>query len=446
MLDFYLKIEDINNRGEGVGRYNDIVIFVAGAVTGDIARVRLIKMHKNYMIAKLLEIDTPSSHRISPPCKYFSQCGGCQLQHIDYKAQLLLKTKRVKNILTRIAKQEVKLEDMHGMSSPFFYRNKAEFTVNDYNGNKTIGYYKRNSKNIIDIDKCLIQSKSTEYIIHIIREFINKYDTSIYNTNKRGILRRIVIKTSKHDSSIMLCLVLYHKNMPKLGALINKLKNIENIKSIILNLNSSNRENLTEKSEIVFGADHIFEYIGDLKFKISLLSFFQTNTEQAKVIYDRVLMLAQPKLSDIVIDIFCGTGTIALYMARSSHFVYGIEINSQAIKDAKENALLNNIKNIAFKVGDANTELQKLCKEGKLSPNIILLDPPRSGCSKNLLEYILKLKPQKIVYVSCDTATLARDINILSSISDYKLKVTYPIDCFPMTMHIETVSLISLDE
>lgn len=434
------KIVDISHEGKGVGKIDGLTIFIEGGTLGDTVNVEITQMKKNFALGKTVEIVKSSRHRVESNCKVSDDCGGCQLRELDYTNQLKMKTQKVKSDLERIGKLEnVQAHDIIGMNKPIRYRNKAQVPV----GENHIGFYKKGSNSIVDTDECVIQSKSTEKAIKLIREFMKKYEVSGYNKRtNRGVIRHIVTKISFKTQDMMIILVTNTHKLPHKEELIEMIRaEMPNVKSIIQNVNDR-RTNLVlgEKNKIIYGHGKIIDYIGDLQFKISPNSFFQVNPKQTLVLYEKALKFADLKGHETVFDIYSGIGSLSLFLSKKARKVYGVEVVKEAVEDAKENAKLNDIKNVEFFEGTAESVLPKLYEEGKRA-DVVVLDPPRKGCETEVLDSIIKLSPEKIVYVSCNPSTLARDLNYLSE-NGFKVKEVQPVDMFAGSVHVETVTLI----
>ncbi len=440
------KIVDIGQAGVGVGKYGDFTVFVDSALPGEIVDVKITKSKKKYAEGVISKIKKTSEDRVDRVCSMkYRNCGGCQIQELNYKKQLEIKTNTVKEDLKRIAGlDQVKVYDTIGMENPFRYRNKAQFPIQMEDGKVKIGFYKKKSHQVIDMDKCVIQHEINDKIIEIVRDFIEKNKISVYdeNTNK-GLLRHIVTKYGFTTKEVMLVLVASKAEIPHIEELVERLKaDIENFKTLVINVNDQKTNVILGKKNInVYGKGKIIDYIGDLKFEISPLSFFQVNPVQTEVLYKKALEYAGITEEDTVVDLYCGIGTISLFLAQKAKKVYGVEIVSDAIKDAENNARLNNITNAEFFVGKAEEELPKLYKKG-VRANVAVVDPPRKGCDEKLLETLVNMDAEKIVYVSCNPATLARDLKYLDE-RGYHCEKVQAVDMFPHAMHVESVCLLS---
>lgn len=448
-----VDIIDYNNDGEGIGKTDAFTWFIKDAVVGDKVKAKALKLKKNYGYAKLIDILVASEERVKAPCYISRQCGGCQLQESSYELQLKFKENKVFSNLKRIGLFEentYKYEGIIGMEEPFRYRNKAIFPIAyDKTGDIISGFFARRTHNIIRVEDCLIGTKENKEILKIIIEFIKKYNIEIYDEkSNRGIIRNILIRKGFYTNQIMVCVIINANKLKYSEKLVEKLVNIDDVKSICININKENTNVvLGKKTVTIYGKSYIEDYIGDIKFKISALSFFQVNPKQTYKLYSKVLEYAGLSGNEIVWDLYCGIGSISLFLARKSKYVYGIEIVEDAIIDAKENARINKINNAIFYVGKAEELLPKfyenrdLCDENKFKPDVIVVDPPRKGCDKACLDTMIKMNAKKIVYVSCESASLARDLRYLCE-NAYELKSLCIVDQFPHTTHVETVALI----
>ena len=442
--NYIVDISGITSEGYGVARVEGFTVFVEGALNSEQAEIRIIKVLKNYAYGKLLRILKPHTGRVEPSCGVVKRCGGCQLQHMSYEAQLQYKTRQVKDAVERIGGfKGVTVHDTIGMDNPWRYRNKAQFPVG-MNGDVQIGFYANRSHAIIDTPQCLIQDAINDNVTRTVREFIKKYDISIYNEDTgKGLIRHIVVRKAFRTGEVMVCIVVNGEDLPCIDALIEMLRSsIDNLKSIVLNINKK-RTNvvLGEKNIVVFGEEAIYDFIGEFKFRISPLSFFQINPVQTAVLYNKVLEYANLDGDEIVFDAYCGIGTISLFLSKRAKKVYGVEIVHQAIENAKENAALNGVKNVEFIDGESETVIPELYAKG-IKADVIVVDPPRKGCDEKLLDAIAEMGPERVVYVSCNPATLARDLKYLSE-RGYEIKVIQPVDMFPQTVHVECVTLMS---
>ena len=441
---FNIDIIDIGINGEGIGKIDNFTIFVDGALPNETVNIKIIKVKKNYGYGKLIKIIKSSPYRINPICENFGKCGGCNLLHLSYDEQLNIKSKFIQTNLKKIAKIEnIKVPKAIGMDNTFNYRNKASFPIN-FTDKVNIGFYRPRSHNIINIDNCLIQNPINNIIIQKIKDFIKESNISIYNENTgKGDLRHIVTRIANKTNELLICVVINNNKFLYGDLLIKNFKDIPNIDSIVINYNTKNNNViLGDKVETILGKGYIVDYIKDLKFNISPLSFYQVNPIQTEVLYETALNFCNLTGNEIVFDAYCGIGTISLFLAKKCKKVYGIEIVPDAIKNAISNAELNNINNAEFFIGRSEDIIPKLIFENNICPDVIVVDPPRKGCDKVLLDSIIKTSIKKLVYISCDNSTLSRDIAYLSKFG-FKLDKIQPVDMFCMTTHIECVALIT---
>ncbi len=425
-----LEITGLGSTGEGVGRFRDIAVFVPGALTGEKVRASAAFIKKNFIIGKLQEIITPSPHRIAPACPVYEACGGCQLQHLSYEAELEEKRMQVKAALERIGHlRDISVMPTIGSEHPFYYRNKMQFPVAGGKGRLQIGCFALNTHRVIDVTDCCIQKQKNNEIAAVVRDWMKQYKILPYDEDKgTGLIRHIMGRVGVHTGEIMVCLVTARDTVPRLKELVKMLKTaIPGVKSVVQNVNKrSTNVILGEKTRLIAGEPTIKDKIGSLKFNISAQSFFQVTLDFAEL-----------KGTETVVDLYCGTGTITLFMAQKAKRALGIEIVPSAIRDAKKNAVANRIENADFLLGDAAEEMPKLAAGG-LRPDVVILDPPRAGCEERVLEAIVKVKPGRVVYVSCNPATLARDLAYLYE-RGFKIEKVQPCDMFSRTHHVETV-------
>ncbi|WP_432402193.1 23S rRNA (uracil(1939)-C(5))-methyltransferase RlmD [Wukongibacter sp. M2B1] len=441
---YTVEIIDIGESGEGIGKIDGFTVFVEGGIPDDKVVIEAIKVKKNYAMGRIVEIKERSPHRVNPVCPVEKDCGGCQIQNINYAKQLEIKKNRVESSIERIGKLEgILIHDTLGMDIPFNYRNKAQFPVGKEKGQSLIGFYKKGTHHIVDLDSCKIQHSINDRIVKLFKNFIEKNKVSIYDKKTgKGILRHILTRVSYASGDLMVVIITNGKKLPFRDEIVRVLtKEIPEIKSIIQNINSKKTNViLGHECKTLYGQGKIVDYIGDLKFEISPLSFFQVNSFQTKILYDKALEYAGLSGNETVFDIYCGIGSISLFLAQKAKKVYGIEVIDAAIRDAENNARLNNMDNTEFFVGKAEELVPKLYKKG-LKADVVVVDPPRKGCEKVVLETIAMMNPERIVYVSCKPSTLARDLKILDELG-YRTVEIQPVDMFPHTTHVETVALI----
>ncbi len=439
--EIILDIIDINSEGQGVGKYEGFTLFINGGTLRDKVKVKIIDLKKSFGIANTIELLEKSPYRVEPECKYFHSCDGCQLQNLNYQKQLELKQDMVKNNIKKIGNiKNVPVKKIIGMDNPYRYRNKGEFKVGkDYN----IGYFKKGTHEIYPIDKCIIQNEAVDEIVELVREYMKKYKLEGYDTKtKKGIIRNIIIRITR-DNKVMVIIVTKKEKLPYkeklIDILINKDKsNNYEITSIYQNINKKDTSVVLGPKNIkLYGESRIVDYIGEYKFFISPKSFFQVNPIQTEILYDKVVEYLNLKGHETVVDLYCGIGTIAIYISKYAKKVYGVEIVKDAIEDAKENTKLNNIDNVEFIQGKSEDMLPMLISKG-INIDALVVDPPRKGLDKSLINSIVKANPQKIVYVSCNPSTLARDLGYLAE-KGYEVKEVQPVDMFPFTTHVECV-------
>ena len=444
--EYIVDIVDIGQGGVGIGKYEGFTVFVDGGLVQDKIKVKITKSKKNYAVGDMIEIIEKSPFRVARKCsENLRQCGGCQIQELDYQKQLDIKTNEVKQVISRIGKlDDVVIHDTLGMEHPFRYRNKAQFPIQKKDNMPVIGFYKKKSHDLISTDECIIQHEVNDKIIKIIKTYIRAYNVSIYDEKThKGLLRHVVTKVGFTTGEVMIVLVANGKKLPYLKELASVLKeNIPGFKTLVVNVNTQKTNVILGKENIVaYGDGMIRDYIGELVFEISPLSFFQVNPLQTEVLYNKALEYANLGENDTVFDIYCGIGTISLFLAQKAKKVYGIEIVEDAIKDAKRNAKINNMDNVEFYVGKAEEVVPKMYKEGKRA-NVVFVDPPRKGCDEKVLDTIISMQPDRVVYVSCNPSTLARDLAYLNE-RGYKCHEIQPVDMFPHSVHVENVAWLS---
>lgn len=449
---YEMKIHALGSNGEGIGRIDGYTVFVEGALPGETVSVLIVKVKKNYGYGKLMEILEVSPERREPVCPVAKQCGGCQLQHLSYEAELAYKTREVKDVMERIGGMKgcgVEVKPALGMEDPWRYRNKAQFPVRKgkEGAGCAIGFYAKRSHRIVDTDKCFLQNECNDEIIGIVRAFLNEFEISLYDEEKhKGLVRHILTRIGKNSGEIMVCIVINGKKLPNSDILVKRLQQVEGVVSIVLNVNKE-KTNVILGSKIItlWGKDTIVDTIDGIEFEISPLSFYQVNPVQTEVLYGKAVELAGLTGEETVLDLYCGIGTISLFFARKAKRVFGVEIVPEAIADAKKNAARNGITNAEFAVGAAEEVIPRLYEEEGITADIVVVDPPRKGCDEKLLETILQIAPKKIVYVSCNPATWARDLVVLKE-GGYELKEVQPVDQFSHSVHVEVVSMLTRAE
>lgn len=451
-----VEITDIGVSGEGIGHVDGYTLFIKDAVIGDVVEAKVMKAKKNYGYARLMKVITPSEYRVEPKCAFARRCGGCQIQEMSYDRQLVFKDQKIRGNLERIGgftKDQIDtvMQPVVGMEHPFGYRNKAQFPFGtDKEGNPITGFYAGRTHDIIANTDCALGVEQNKEILEIILQYMRENKIKSYDEKTgKGLIRHALIRYGFKTKEIMVCLVVNGKKLPKAERLIEKLIQIEGMTSITISPNTR-RDNVImgDSYEILWGQGYITDYIGNVKYQISPLSFYQVNPVQTEKLYGLALEYADLKGDETVWDLYCGIGTISLFLAQKAKQVYGVEIVPQAIDDAKENAKINAIDNAEFFVGKAEEVLPEYYAEYEREHNgetahadVIVVDPPRKGCDETLLETIVKMQPEKVVYVSCDSATLARDLKYLCA-NGYEIKMCRGVDQFPQSVHVETVVLL----
>ena len=452
-----VEITDIGVSGEGIGHVDGYTLFIKDAVIGDVVEAKVMKAKKNYGYARLMKVITPSEYRVEPKCAFARRCGGCQIQEMSYDRQLVFKDQKIRGNLERIGgftkdQSDTVMQPVVGMEHPFGYRNKAQFPFGtDKEGNPITGFYAGRTHDIIANTDCALGVEQNKEILEIILQYMRENKIKSYDEKTgKGLIRHALIRYGFKTKEIMVCLVVNGKKLPKAERLIEKLIQIEGMTSITISPNTR-RDNVImgDSYEILWGQGYITDYIGNVKYQISPLSFYQVNPVQTEKLYGLALEYADLKGDETVWDLYCGIGTISLFLAQKAKQVYGVEIVPQAIDDAKENAKINAIDNAEFFVGKAEEVLPEYYAEYEREHNgetahadVIVVDPPRKGCDETLLETIVKMQPEKVVYVSCDSATLARDLKYLCA-NGYEIRMCRGVDQFPQTVHVETVVLLS---
>lgn len=461
--EYSILITDIGTNGEGIGHIEDgYTLFVRGAIIGDTVLTRIIKPAKNYGIGKLMRIISPSPYRIETACPISNRCGGCQISSLSYEKQLELKENKVRELLIRLGGFDADYIDsvfnpIEGYDGdPFRYRNKAQYPVGtDRDGNPIIGFYSVHSHRIVPCDDCLIGSDADASIKSCILSYIIKNHISCYDESANtGLIRHILIRTAYATGEVMVCLVINGKSLPEKDELVNQLLAIDfegkwKITSICTSSNTTDTNVIMGNSyDIIFGNGYITDKIGEISFQISPLSFFQVNPAQTEKLYSLALKYAALNGNETVWDLYCGIGTISLFLAQKAQYVKGVEIIPQAIDNAITNARINGITNVDFYVGKAEEVLPEYYSNANagdkaLVPDVIVVDPPRKGCDTTCLDTMLKMTPSRIVYISCDPATLSRDLKYLCVDGAYQLSAVTPVDMFPHSSHVETAVLLN---
>ena len=450
-----VKIEDIGTSGEGIGRYEGMTLFIKDALVGDTVKAGIMKLKKTYGYARLIEIIEPSPDRVTPKCELSRKCGGCQIQALSYERQLTFKEHKIKNNLMRIGgfteeQIDAVMQPVIGMENPYHYRNKAQFPIGtDKEGNPVAGFYSGRTHSIIPVTNCYLGVDVNEQILQIVLAFLRKYQIPAYDEQTgSGIVRHVLTRYGFTTKELMVCIVINADTLPHAEELIAELTKLEGMTSISVNVNKKQTNViLGDTVKTLWGKSYITDYIGDVQYQISPLSFYQVNPVQTKKLYQTASDYAGLTGEETVWDLYCGIGTISLFLAKQAKKVYGVEIVPQAVADAKNNAKINGITNAEFFAGKAEEVYPDVVRQMKergqqAYADVIVVDPPRKGCEESLLAAMVQMQPERIVYVSCDSATLARDLKYLCA-QGYKLEKVQGVDQFCHTVHVETVVLLS---
>ena len=443
--EYVVEILDNGFGGEGIAKIEGFTIFIPNAIKGEKCEILIVKVLTSHAYGKILKIIQASPERVEVDCSTYKRCGGCDLRHMTYDNTLELKKNAVQSLVNKSLKQKVEAQKTIGMENPFYYRNKAQYPLGlDKDGNPACGIFAQRTHTIIPIDKCFIQTEISQEIAKTILEFIKENNISVYNEeNQTGLFRHIVVKVGKYTNEVMCILVINGKNFPKEEKLVELLCNKhKNIRTIVKNINDKNTNVILGKENInLYGDGYIEDKLGDYTFKISPLSFYQINPVQAEKLYNIAIESANLNKEDILFDLYCGIGTIGIFASKYVKKVYGIEIVEQAIKDAKENAKMNDIQNIDFIVGDVEQAFDELINKKNIIPTAIIVDPPRKGLDDRTIENIIKVRPKRLVYISCNPATMVRDLAKLED--TYTITKIQPVDMFPYTKHVECVAVLT---
>ena len=445
--EYIVDIIDNGYEGEGIAKINNFTVFISGAIKGERIKILILKVTTSYAFGKILEIIKSSEYRVEDiDCQTYKRCGGCNLRHINYNETLNIKRNTVQNLVNKSLESKVIVKNTKGMENPYYYRNKSQYPVGiDKQGNPVVGIFANRTHEVIPIRKCMIQNEESQEIAKYICDFLKEYNITVYNeTNRKGLIRHIMVRVGINTNELMCVIVINGESLPKEELLVKRLvQKFPNIKTIVKNINTKNTNViLGEKNISLYGDGYIYDKLGEYKFKISVLSFYQINPVQTEKLYNLAVKFANLTGKEIVIDLYCGIGTIGIFMAKKAKRVYGIEIVEQAINDAKENCLINNINNAEYYVGDTESVFQKLILKENVKPDVVVVDPPRKGLDNTTIRNIIKIKPQRVVYISCNPATLVRDLKELENV--YEIKEMQPVDMFPFTSHVEVCALLEL--
>lgn len=443
--EYIVDIIDNGFQGEGIAKIDGITVFIDQAIKGEKIKIKILKVQKNFAYGKIIELIKKSKTRVEADCSTYNRCGGCNLRHIEYKETLNIKKSIVQNCMNKALKKEVKINDVIGMKNPLHYRNKLQYPLgmNEQN-NPVMGVFSARTHNIIPTEKCFIQNEKCEEIAKDIFEFIKQNNISVYNEKTlKGTVRHIVIRIGIKTNEILVTLVINEDKLEDKKLVEYITKRHPEIKSIVKNFNTKNTNViLGDKTKVIYGDGYIYDILEDYKFKISSLSFYQVNPIQTEILYNTAIKYAGDNLDRTALDLYCGIGTIGIFAAKHFKKIYGIEIVEEAIKDAKENAKINKIENAEFYAGDVEEVLPKIIEKENIEPSVVFVDPPRKGLDIKTIGVLKNLKPEKIVYISCNPATLARDLALLDE--DYDIKEIQPVDMFPFTSHVENVCTLKL--
>lgn len=443
--EYIVDIIDNGFEGEGIAKIDGFTIFIPKAIKGEKIKILIVKVLSSHAFGKIIEILSKSEHRVEEDCDTYKRCGGCNLRHVDYEETLNIKQNTVQTLVNKTLENKINVNKTWGMGNPYNYRNKLIYPVGiSRDGTPTIGVYANRTHEIIPIQDCMIQNKEATKIAKYIITLIEKYNISVYDENNgTGLIRSIMIKTGIKTNQILVTLVINGNVLPCVDDIKKDLINsFNNIKSIVININKKNTNVvLGENNKVIFGSGYMEDYLGDFLFKVSTNSFFQVNPVQAEALYNIALENLHISKDDIVFDLYCGIGTITLFASKFAKKVYGIEIVNQAIEDARQNAIGNNIDNTEFIAGDVEKILSNLI-DNNIIPNIVIVDPPRRGLDKITIENIIKIGPERFAYISCNPATLVRDLKEFEKF--YNIDFIQPVDMFPYTSHVECVTILTL--
>lgn len=444
--EYKVKIIDNGYEGEGIAKIDNFTIFIKGAIKDEICKIVITKVNKSFAFGKLLEIVESSKERVESDCTTYKRCGGCSLRHIKYEETLKIKQDMVQNLVDKNLSNKIKVNNVIGMENPYYYRNKLQYPVGkNKDGVPVMGVFANRTHEIIPVEECLIQNREAEKLAKEVFDFVKKNDISIYNENTgKGAIRHIIVKIGIKTNELMCIVVTNEEDIKFEKDLVKDIvdKN-PNVKTVIKNINSKNTNViLGDKNIVLYGDGYIYDKLGEYTFKISTRSFYQTNPIQTEKLYNKAIEYAKLTKEDILCDLYCGIGTIGIFASNKVKKVYGIEIVEEAVKAAKENAKINNVDNIEFIAGDTKKAFKELIDDKKIKPTAIIVDPPRRGLDEETINKILEIEVKKLVYISCNPATMTRDIEMLQD--RYVVNEIQPVDMFPFTSHVECCSLLEL--
>ncbi|MCI8486423.1 MAG: 23S rRNA (uracil(1939)-C(5))-methyltransferase RlmD [Clostridia bacterium] len=446
--EYIVDIIDHGFEGEGIAKIDNFTIFIEGAIKGEKCKILIVKVTTSHAFGKLIEILEQSKYRVEIDCSTYKRCGGCNLRHIDYEETLNIKQNTVQNLVNKTLNNKINVNMTIGMGNPYNYRNKAQYPVGlDKNNRPVIGVYAKRTHEIITMRNCMIQNPLSEKIANFVFHFFMQNNIPIYNEkNGKGLLRHIVIKVGSRTHEIMCILVLNGKELKREKQLVKLLiKEFPEVKTVVKNINVKNTNViLGNENEVIYGDGYIYDKLGDYTFKISPMSFYQINPVQTEVLYNTAIEMAKLSKNETLFDLYCGIGTIGIFASPYVKKVYGIEIVKQAIEDAKENASINDIRNIEFFAGDVEKVFEAVLRKNSDKPDVIFVDPPRKGLDRHTIENILNVKPNKIIYISCNPASFVRDLKLFEE--KYDVKEIQTVDMFPFTSHVECCSVLYLKD
>ena len=446
--EYVVDIIDNGYEGEGIAKIEGFTIFVNGVIKGERCKIAITKVTSSHGFARLIEILKKSEYRVEPDCFTYKRCGGCSLRHIDYDETLNIKQEKVQNLVNKTLKNKIEVNRTLGMGNPYNYRNKAQYPVGtDKSGRPIFGIFANRTHEIIPIQECPIQKRISCEIADFVLSEMEKFNISVYNEKTgKGLVRHIITKVGVITNEIMVIIVINGKEMPHELTLANNIiDKFPQVKTVVKSINMKNTNVIMgQKNFSIVGRGYITDRLGDFVFKISPMSFYQVNPVQAEALYNIAIEKANITKDDVVCDLYCGIGTIGIFASKFAKKVYGIEIVSQAIEDARVNANLNKINNIEFICGDVEEAFDELIKKEKVKPDVIIVDPPRRGLDVKTVGNIMKLKTSRVVYISCNPATMVRDLKLMEEL--YEVVEVQPVDMFPFTSHVECCSVLYLKD
>lgn len=444
--EYIVDIIDNGFEGEGIAKIENFAIFIDGAIKGEKCRILIVKITSSHAFGKLLEVIEPSEFRCQSDCDSYKRCGGCNLRHIEYEETLNIKAQKVQNLVNKTLSNSIDVYKTLGMGNPYNYRNKAQYPVGiNKDGEIVMGVFAKRTHEIIPLNECYIQKEISYEIAKFIIDYMKENGISVYNEEtQKGLVRHIVTKVGVQTNEIMCIIVINGKEIPNEKDLTNKIiQKFPEVKSIVKNINTKNTNIIMgEKNVNLYGNGYITDILGDYTFKISPMSFYQVNPVQAEALYNIAIEKANITKNDVVCDLYCGIGTIGIFASKFAKKVYGIELVKQAIDDANANANLNNIDNIEFICGDVEEAFDRLIKKEKVKPSVVIVDPPRRGLDNNTIENIMQLNVERVIYISCNPATMVRDLHLMEE--KYEVKEIQPVDMFPFSSHVECLAVLEL--